>query len=224
MRSEQQRQLADGLLRLSEDQRALAAARAALEADRLALQERERTVQRKQQRLDEEADAVKDAARQQGLAEGTRDGERAAHQSATSQRQQLETLLGAMAQARLAMLDENRDMLVEIVFAAVCRVLGQHAATRAGIASMVDSLLEEERAPQLLTVRLHPDDARLFAAEDGPSHAQLRYQADARVALGGCLIDSARGTLDARLELQVELLRATLTATRRRVDGVTEAR
>jgi flagellar biosynthesis/type III secretory pathway protein FliH len=37
---------------------------------------------------------------------------------------------------------------------------------------------------------------------------------DERVALGGCLIDSPGGTLDGRLETQLQRLREVLVATR----------
>ena len=62
-----------------------------------------------------------------------------------------------------------------------------------------------------LTVHLHPDDCR---AMEGSGQDALRYVADAAITLGGCRLESAAGTLDARLERQLEQLRLALLKAR----------
>jgi flagellar assembly protein FliH len=129
----------------------------------------------------------------------------------------INALLQGLGEAKDVLLEENEDVLVEIVFTALCRLLGESAASRAGVAAMVRLGVADEREPELLCVRLHPDDLALMTAPDqaGPAlDPRLALRADAAIALGGCLVDGPRGSLDARLELQLQQLRGALLAAR----------
>jgi len=115
-------------------------------------------------------------------------------------------------------LSDAEDLLVEIAFASVCKILGRALCGRDGVSAMVREVIEQVREREQLIVRLAPDDFALLVEEDGAAlnaeawHAQLKP--DERVALGGCLIDSPSGTLDGRLETQLQRLREVLVAAR----------
>lgn len=103
------------------------------------------------------------------------------------------------------------DVMVDIVFTAICRILGDRGASRDTVQDVVRLTVAAMREREQLVVRLHPDDAVLL--EDGLDGA-LRIKADRTVVLGGCIVDGPGGSLDARFETQLDALRAALQGVR----------
>lgn len=100
---------------------------------------------------------------------------------------------------------------VAIAFEAVCRIVGDAAPDAAAVRAMVAAALAELGGKPVLRVRLHPQDlATLQASPDAQAMLQgfpsVSWTADDSVSIGGCLVDSAAGTLDARLEVQLRAL------------------
>lgn len=171
-------------------------------------------VQAAQRQLREDADRIKAEAETLGYEQGQEQAGREAAEATAAQVARLNTVVQALSQSKRALLEENQDLLVEIAFAAVCRMLGANASSRPALVSMVGALIEAERAPELLRVRLHPQDLGLLSEATSGLDPRLEFLPDAGIELGGCMIDGPRGTLDARLELQLQHLRATLLMVR----------
>ena len=100
----------------------------------------------------------------------------------------------------------------ELAFEVACRVLGDSAARRQLIEDMVAQALSALRG-KALRVRLGAADLALLGdAGEGESvglrarHPGVEWIADPSVQAGGCLIDGEGGTLDARLEVQLQRL------------------
>jgi flagellar assembly protein FliH len=150
-----------------------------------------------------------------GLAAGSAEGRAALEAQAEALRASLRALGDASRQA----LEAQEDALVEVAFAAACRVLGEAALTREGVRGAVREALREVRSRERVRVRL-PAQACALLAHDGAFVEALREEqrveltADERLAPGGCLIETAGGTLDARLEVQLQQLAAALCAAR----------
>lgn len=106
--------------------------------------------------------------------------------------------------------------LTEWTFIAIARLLGQRWPRH--VADAVRQVLAEARLDGPLTVLLHARDlaavemAGAAVSESWPPG--LQFLADERVQLGGCLVQSPVQTLDARLEVQLALLRDRLDAAR----------
>ncbi|MEN9868607.1 MAG: hypothetical protein RL748_4197, partial [Pseudomonadota bacterium] len=84
--------------------------------------------------------------------------------------------------------------------------------------STVQQLLSEFRQHEPLALHLHPQDLAWVAqsmAELGLNPEQTQLRPDASIKLGGCLLESTVGTLDARLETQLQRLRDSLLQVRR---------
>jgi len=177
------------------------------------LAQREQALQEAQQRLRDEADEVRAEAGRRGHQQGLEQGEREAAAAVATQVERLNAVTQALTQSRRAALDEQQDLLVETAFTAICRMLGTQAASRAGMESMVRHLTDGAHAPESLVVRVHPLDLPLM--QGGVLDSRLAFEGDAGIELGGCIVDGPRGTLDARLDLQVQHLRETLTQVRR---------
>jgi flagellar assembly protein FliH len=112
--------------------------------------------------------------------------------------------------------------LVEIAFEAVCKMLGEKAATRDGVLALVRQATAKIAGGELLKIRLHPDDLALLQ-ESGAlttalaSSTRISWVADKTVEMGGCAVETTRGDVDARLEVQIRSLAAVLGDARRQV-------
>lgn len=155
-----------------------------------------------QRRLDEATRAARSAVEAEAR--------RAADQQAAQWqecRQRLDTVIESLApllQSHVARLESDA---IALAFEVICRVLGSDDSRREVVGAMVTQAFAQLRS-QPLRVRLHPADLALL--EDGSDlrhrHPHVEWLADARVSAGGCLVDSNAGTLDARLDVQLQRL------------------
>lgn len=158
-------------------------------------------------------------AQERGYREGFETGERAAKEALAGEREAaareaeaLRTLCGSLREALGQGIEGLEDVMVEIAFAAACKVLGEAALTEEGLRSMVREAMRLVRNKEALVLRVSPaDQERLGPVADEPG---LKVVADDRVAAGGCMIETSGGTLDARLEVQLRQLLDTLTRAR----------
>jgi len=143
------------------------------------------------------------------------------------------------AQARLAQIERLRDGLgaaldrrlqalegdaAALALAAVVRLLGETAGRSTAVLDIVRAGLERLRGATLLRVRMHEADLRALTSDPAgralcEQWPQVRWLADAGVTAGGCLFDTVGGTTDARLDTQLELLRAAWRRAGFDVDG-----
>lgn len=165
-------------------------------------------------KLDDEAAALLADAERRGLALGKEKGEREALDLAARKIELLASLADAVETSRTLALGQAEDMLVEIAYAAVCRMVGATAASRETLLDMVRAIARDEHAAKQLRIRMHPQDLATLQTEELPLDARISLQADSAVALGGCMVDSDKGTLDARLETQLSRLGEALLAVR----------
>ncbi len=154
-------------------------------------------------------------AERRGLASGKEEGERQALVQVAGKLELLATLVEALETSRLNTLEQTEDMLVEVAYTAVCRIVGNAAATPAGLLEIVRGIARDGHAASKLCIRLHPQDLKMLQEEDGILDARMTLQADSTVELGGCMVDSDKGTLDARLETQLQRLAEVLSSVRR---------
>lgn len=122
-------------------------------------------------------------------------------------------------------LKESEDDILVLAFAMVNRVLGVNAVTQEGLRLQIEQALQNWHLSSAPEIHLHPDDvawiqadARWLSALDGAASDSVaavpRLVPDAEVRVGGCILRSADGELDARLEFQIEAMKAALVQTR----------
>jgi flagellar assembly protein FliH len=172
--------------------------------------------------------------RQQGLTEGREAGRQAVERDSRAGREemsgrlaQLEKLLAALPAEMERRLASAEDEMVALCHGVVCRLLGDALVTREGVAQRVRQALHEagghaghgRGGARQVAVHLHPrdlaaleQDAALAAwmRQEGSAQGGVRWVADERVGPGGCMVCSAEGNLDARLETQMAALRQLL--------------
>ena len=158
-------------------------------------------------------------------------------QEAARRAQQMERLAEQLSEQWTQLLQGAEDDMLDVVFEAVCRIVGDQAVTREGARAMLARTLQSWHGRHPLSVHLHPDDMALLRADHDTVQAlasrgfdaerqTLRWVADTDVRAGGCLLRSAEGALDARLERQLEAMAARLAeirAARRQVATVAKA-
>lgn len=179
-------------------------ARSAEEARQLATQ----TAEKAEQELREHADRLTQELKQQA---------QSAYQARVQTLDNLIAALPPQIEARLAAAQE--DMLA-LCFEAVCRILGERAATPEAVQAHLEHAVGGLRSRRLVAVHLHPDDlAALQRAQgDAPSarwgSEDVQWIASPDIALGGCVLQSPEGGLDARFETQLHALRDLLLQSR----------
>jgi flagellar assembly protein FliH len=163
-----------------------------------------------------ERQRVLDEARQQGYAAGVEQ----ARADNDGHLQALQQLIGSMRGALSDGIVGAEDLIVEIAFEAVCRIIGDAVGRREGVLAVVREVIRGVRERENLVVRVAPQDYELIAGErqrllrNGDA-SRIELVSDERIELGGCLIETAGGTLDGRLETQLQRLRDTLASASR---------
>jgi len=148
----------------------------------------------------------------QSEAEAARDSERKRIDAALAEHASVtQRVLEQVQQSLTAGLRSIEEQAIGLAFEAVCRVVGDAAASPAAVRAVVGQALNELAGKPVLRVRMRPDDlATLQTGADLQTmflgFPGISWVADETIAVGGCVVDTATGTLDARLEVQLRSL------------------
>ena len=176
-----------------------------------------------------------DEGRKQGLAEGREGGRKAVEQEAragleamAARAKLLDQLLSTMPAGLEARLASAEDDMVALCHRVICRILGDQLVTSAGVAGSVRQAIHDAAGAPMLhgsghpafVIHVHPRDLQVLIADEalaswlrqghGANAAGVRWVGDESVRLGGCVVRSGEGSLDARIETQLAALRDIL--------------
>lgn len=143
---------------------------------------------------------------------------------AKSRTERIERLLSDIESQAVRALWDAEDDLVALAHDVICRMLGSEALTPETIRAGVKSRLAQHGQRTRLAVHVHPDD--ILALQDSAGEGDdWRWVSDRSVQLGGVILRSPDGSLDARLETQLAALKEALLLARaeRRADHVAAA-
>lgn len=167
--------------------------------------------------LADEVEAEYAAARVRGREQGAAD---ARDRAAAERTKHVEALERAAAELQAAAERDNAALAegcCEIVLEALKKLAGPLLAAPDAVTGAVTQVLQRLKSDQRIVVRVRPAELETLSAarpalERAFAGAELALVADQRVELGGCIVESARGNLDGRLEVQLaelyEILRA----------------
>lgn len=180
------------------------------------------------QALKQAGAAAFEQARREGLRQGLQEAEQAAAQLLAQRQTQdqaelqgeLDHLKRLIAQAGKEVghiIEAAQDELIAIAFEAVCRILGQQGVSTASVQSMVRHVMQDYTGSLALCAHLHPEDVQHLQnlSDHGGTPDHVRWIADPHIALGGLVLRSGAGEIDARLETVLEGFKNTLLAVRR---------
>lgn len=150
----------------------------------------------------------RDSAQKQGYEEGYKKGLEDADRVVFERLQQLEDLIHSSTQAISDSVRDNEDTLVEVVFAAVTKMLGDILPTKEGAIQAVKQATQYVTRQEEMLFRVSERDYQLLKDNSGRlvtdnDASEVRIVPDQHVELGGCILETSTGSLDSRLEIQL---------------------
>lgn len=181
-----------------------------------------------QQRAEQELLAARQREERAGHAAGHAKGLAEAQGLHKDKLQHLDQLIENAGRSFTAQVDGLEDIAVGIAFESLVKLLGDALVTREGVQAVVSQVLERTKQQEKLVVRLSPNDFYLLLQQRSDTTPLLTQQGvelvpDDRIELGGCLVETSAGSLDARLETQMLALRQVLLRARSERGGRAEA-
>jgi flagellar assembly protein FliH len=161
-----------------------------------------------------EADVIRRQAHELGMEEGQEEGRRAWDRRVT----EMEALVAEINAEREDFYNRAEPELVKLSVAIAEKVVAQHLAVKPdAVVELVRTHVKRLRDREALSVRVNPDDlaamtdARptLMAEIDGVREIHLFD--DRRVGQGGAVLESANGSLDARIPSQFDIINRAIT-------------
>ncbi|MES9851133.1 MAG: FliH/SctL family protein [Candidatus Thiodiazotropha sp. L084R] len=212
---EQQHVTKESVQKWEADLHASSLARSELESELRRSQERADQTEKELQRIladiEEFRREATDAGRESGFQSGIEEGRAELNQ----QGKRLEELIDTITKAHEDSLSLAEEDIVEVVFASVTKILGEALVSADSVIASVKQSIRQLVSRDHLVIHLAPKDKRLIeevvAGKEGDIFGNaVEIIADERLELGGCLLQTPTGGLDARLELQMQQLRDCL--------------
>lgn len=172
------------------------------------------------------ADAI--VAANETLAAAAAAKQRDADAASAAQRDRIRAIAHDLERAAADRIGALAGDAVELAFEAVCRIVGEGEDRAERVRDLVGVATRRLAGATLLRVRIHPDDLAIVGearrgatsgeasgAADGGSRgspagrngAVIEWIADPGVDSPGCIVESDRGSIDARLGMQLARLR-----------------
>lgn len=172
--------------------------------------------------LRNELEELKFEAREQGYAAGYDESQEKVSADSQEQLAALRTVAENAQAGYQDIMQQAEDDLVETVFAAVARIIGNELVKPESVASVVRDTAKQVVDARELIVKLSSADYQMINDHgltlfgEGERISNIRVVADEAVELGGCILETEKGGLDARLEVQLERLKQVLLDNRLR--------
>jgi len=169
-------------------------------------------------RIVAEAEAFTRDTHQKAIAEAEQMRDEAYREGMETALTEFEENLFAIREIRDRALRETEQDLLRLAVRLAEKIVGREIEKDSKtLINIVATALQNARQQEKLTVRVNPTNLALIESEIGnfASGGRTRFidfVADPRVAIGGCLIESEVGTIDAQLETQFRILERVLLA------------
>ena len=175
--------------------------------------------QRQMAETEEKHRAEVEQIHQQRYEEGHQDGVKSKEDEARDAVARLDLLHESLVQLRRQVMIESEALVIDLCASMAHKVTGVQAEIEPTIvARVIRSALEHLSARSDLVIKVHEDDlqvARKFSAkwvEKVSTGVIFRVEISDHVERGGCMIEGAEESVDARLEEQFDILRQALRA------------
>ena len=134
----------------------------------------------------------------------------------------LEKLADSFSSAFTERLNALEIDALELSFQVICKIFGQLASSKTGCEGLLNEAFQRMRDQPIALVKMHPYDIALIQHEHAEnrtvsetiSSEKIQLIPDSQITLGGCVLEGASGTLDARIETQLSQLKKALQTVR----------
>lgn len=199
-------------------------AQAQAEADlilNLARQDADALKQKAQQEAELLRAQAAQAAQQSGYAEGLQTGQQAGFEAVVNEYGQMLGNLMAESEAATAerqawFANHEKDLAKMAVLIAQKILLMELATSRQSVLKLAAAALKRINDKTNVRLRVHPDDLALVMKAKGPlmlsvdNLASLEVLGDVGVGVGGCIVETRTGIVDARVATQLSEVATTL--------------
>lgn len=168
--------------------------------------------------IQNDMDQLRSAAHEQGYEAGLQQALEQAAEQHESEAEQFRTVCSNLVEQQRERVSDAEEAAVEIAFAATVKLLGRLNSDISLLKALVRQSMAHVLAQQGLKIYLSPADCkrmRALARRKSQDWVGVEFEADGRIQMGGCRIESRAGSLDARLELQMDKLKKALLHTAR---------
>jgi flagellar assembly protein FliH len=174
---------------------------------------------------DEEAAKLRQKAYDEGFESGFAEGQARGEAAGLEQAKDAITAAAERAAKLLAMAQEQADeafanaerQVVELALAVAGKILARQVVENPTVVlPIIKTALDRVQDQEQITIRVHPECFELVLAarpelQAGLARAStLNVAADAALKAGDCIIETPYGTVDARIDTQMELVKAAL--------------
>jgi flagellar assembly protein FliH len=189
--------------------------------DGLALEAAETSADDKEDKEDNApcVDEVKEAAFQKGFLEGKRVGFESGSKRADSIIDSLNRILGQLENIRQQTYQEIEKEVAQLALSIARKIVCHEVqVSRETVTCVAREALSRVNNPTKIKIKLNPDDLQFIKdTQSQLSHFlrnvdNIRFEAEASIQNGGCLVETDRGDIDARIEKQFEAIEALFQA------------
>jgi len=156
----------------------------------------------------------KQQAREQGYNDGVREAKEEISLQLNSRLDDFDAMLKSARKKLDESLENQEDKIVEVIITAIYKVFGELLASNEGILKTVRQVIKGVKLGQPIVVRVSNDDFEVInelRADLVQLHdSEIKIIPDKQVGLGGCIVESAGGNLDGRIEIQLQSLTKAL--------------
>ena len=164
-------------------------------------------------------DNIKEAAFQKGFLEGKRVGFESGKKKADSVSDSLCQVLAQLENVRQEIHQEIEKEVAQLALSIAKKVVCHEVkATRETLTCVVREALSRVNNPGKIKIKLNPEDLQFIKdTQDQFAHYldnvdKIRFEAEESIQSGGCLIETDRGDIDARIEKQFEAIEESFQA------------
>ena len=174
-------------------------------------------------RKEEDLEALRREVYEEGFAEGEKAGIERGRKDVEAQVERFLASIEEIAALKKNLYEGSEEELVDLILAAVNKIVRKELdLDREIVAGVIKGALKNLAGKKDILIRVNSQDyfyilehkERLFA-ENGDLR-DVRFEEDDSVGIGGCLIESGSGEVDARIEKQLEMLEEAMRSARSR--------
>ena len=164
------------------------------------------------QEIEEGKADIYESAREAGHKNGYSEGKTSAGQETSDLNERLGSLIKNISEEKASFLSELEDEVVELVFITVSKIVGEAATDVEGIHNIVQEQIQKFRDQNEFLLLVAPDDLHVITslADTNPEFENIKILPDKMIDCGGCIIKSDAGSLDARLDVQMDSFRESM--------------
>lgn len=159
--------------------------------------------------------AIYEKSHQDGFDAGFSKGSEAASCNNLAKSDKLNDLINSIVKSKNDYLLEIEDEFVEIILAAVVKIVGDIAPTEKCVKNIVRNVIKSITNKNEVEVLVSPEDIQLLTeiTDTESSLNRIKLSADSMIEAGGCIIRSDAGSLDARLDVQLGMFKEIMLST-----------